>query len=420
MTPAVVGEALGRNGLSVRSTVSGTAPQRQRCPICRQAAVNCYCSALVPQRTNGARFVFLQHPAEARNPVGTARMAHLSLPGSSLFVGVDFSQERRLRELLDSAAHPCVLFPADGALPLETLREASIPPTVVVIDGTWSQARKIWKLNPFLRALPACRIAPKVPSRYRIRAEPEAHCLSTIEAVAAALEALDGTSHDSMLRPFLALVDRQVARASAPDRSPRHHPRPPRPPSLPPLLSAHPENALLVHVGSNGFPKGRPGQTPNGEVVRLLARRLRSGENFSALTLPQRRGPRFDPSELIGEDLRRAVPLETLRSQWRDFLKPEDIWLTWTDFPRALMAQSGLETREAGDLKHWCAGRLSQNPGAIGRAAELLGITQGGPESPKKAERELDLLEAIFRRLLAKTSAQRHAETAWTLRTSGA
>ena len=142
--------------------------------------------------------------------------------------------------------------------------------------------------------------------------------------------------------------------------------------------------------------------------MRLMARRLKTGERFCALTIPRCWGPHIDPSEIPESDLQQAVSLETLRLQWRDFLRPEDVWLTWTDFPLALMAQSGLETRAADDLKHWCAGMIEHNPGTIAHASALLGLPEQAAE-PKmsRTERSLETLEAIFRQLLAMTEVQR-------------
>jgi len=82
--------------------------QRPTCPRCRQplvvpsgqseARTGCWCQNLVAQKTR-AQFVLLQHPREARNPMGTARMAHLSLEGSRLLAGIDFSANRDFQDL---------------------------------------------------------------------------------------------------------------------------------------------------------------------------------------------------------------------------------------------------------------------------------------------------------------------------------
>jgi DTW domain-containing protein YfiP len=175
----------------------------------------CYCSALTPI-VSRTRVVFLQHPRERRVAVGTCRMAHLALPNSELHVGVSFEGHARVEAL---AAEPrgrvAVLFPGGEAWEAATPGDGP-PRTVVVPDGTWSQARKLLSRNPTLGTLPRIGIAPARAGAYRIRTEPAAHCLSTVEAVAELLGQLEGDRGRflSLLRPFQQMVERQLAYAA--------------------------------------------------------------------------------------------------------------------------------------------------------------------------------------------------------------
>ena len=130
---------------------------------------------------SATRTCILQHLRERKTAIGTARMAHLSLPNSELHQGVSFVDHPRVRELA-AAEGTALLFPGAGAVDPASLRGRP-PRAVIVVDGTWSQARKVIKLNPFLQALPRIGLTPPRPSNYRIRAEPSAECVSTIEAV---------------------------------------------------------------------------------------------------------------------------------------------------------------------------------------------------------------------------------------------
>src|SRR5579859_5407292 len=125
------------------------------CGRCRRPAVVCWCDHLphLPTRT---QIVILQHPREREVGIGTARMAHLALPGSILRVGIDFSRGLPL----EGAA---LLFPG-GA----DVRELPAPKTLIVVDGTWPQARSLVKKNPCLQALPRIGFRPRRPSQYRI------------------------------------------------------------------------------------------------------------------------------------------------------------------------------------------------------------------------------------------------------------
>ena len=83
-----------------------------------------------------------------------------------------------------------LLFPGPNA---STSRVRSDEPiTLVVVDGTWWQARKLTKRNAELAALPQLRFTPPAPSNYRIRKEPADHCVATVEALAQVLGVLEG------------------------------------------------------------------------------------------------------------------------------------------------------------------------------------------------------------------------------------
>ena len=171
----------------------------------------CYCAHIEPVVTN-TRVLFLQHPRERDVAINTARIARLCLPNSDLRVGVDFAGDRVVREALHDPARPAVLlFPSDEAVDLRERRPDG-PVTLVVLDGTWSQAAKLLKLNPFLRALPQYRLAPSKPSDYRIRREPADHCVATVEALALVLGALEGdlARFASLLRLFEEMVGTQL------------------------------------------------------------------------------------------------------------------------------------------------------------------------------------------------------------------
>jgi len=157
--------------------------------------------------------VFLQHPRESRKPIGSARMAHLALLGSTLHVGVRFDDDPAVARALGNPAAPAVLlYPGPEARPIESLPRSG-PWTLVVVDGTWRTSRSVVRVNRVLQALPRVRLDPAEPSEYRIRSQPQPDFVSTVEAVRLALRVLEGNDprFDALLEPFRAMIRMQLS-----------------------------------------------------------------------------------------------------------------------------------------------------------------------------------------------------------------
>jgi DTW domain-containing protein len=141
------------------------AEPRAICTRCRRPESVCYCRHLCAIETR-TRVVLLQHPRESDVAIGTARMAHLCLPNSELHVGVHFDGTEALRRIKSASTGPAaLLYPGPGAIDVMTHPPAG-PVTLVVVDGTWWQARKLLRVNPELAALPRYAFSPPSPSTW--------------------------------------------------------------------------------------------------------------------------------------------------------------------------------------------------------------------------------------------------------------
>ncbi|MCY1060017.1 tRNA-uridine aminocarboxypropyltransferase [Nannocystis sp. SCPEA4] len=306
---------------------------RAHCPRCRRPRRVCWCDALVPVPSR-TRVVFLQHPREYRVGVSTCRMAHLSLPGSQLHVTHDPDRQLALAELL-AAPDTHLLFPSPGATDVDALSRA--PHTLVVVDGTWANARKLVGRSALLRALPRLFFRPEFTSNYRIRSEPEGHCLSTIEATAHVLERLERAPgrYTPMLSAFEHMVDTQlkyIASGAGADRHIRH--KPPRTPKPPidhraPLRAAM-DRLVLLHVEPNAWPYGTP-DAPPVEALELRALRVATGEHFTTLLAPrQRLSPRAALNlDLPEADIHAGASLGRTQAAWHEFLGPDAVLGIW-------------------------------------------------------------------------------------------
>jgi DTW domain-containing protein len=188
---------------------------RIQCSRCQRPASHCLC-AWIPDLPSRSRILLLQHSDEAAHPLNTARLAALGLQRADLRVGEHFDELEHL--LADPGVRPLLLFPGAPTVDVAAWR-ATAPDTdtlLIVLDGTWRKARRLLRLNPALADLPRLALAPAAPSRYRVRRAIEPGALSTVEAVAAALEMLEpGGGFEALLAPFDAMVEGQIAARDA-------------------------------------------------------------------------------------------------------------------------------------------------------------------------------------------------------------
>ncbi len=156
------------------------------------------------------------------------RLLRLGLSDVDLLVP-NPSQHGRIERPDKSLAGAALLYPTSDAVDIADLDAP--PSSLVVVDGTWSTARKVIRDNPWLASLPRVKVEPPRPGNYRIRRAPNpARQVSTVEAVVYALQTLEGhlpgfaallAAFDAMVDRQLALqVDRSLARLDSPARSP--------------------------------------------------------------------------------------------------------------------------------------------------------------------------------------------------------
>jgi DTW domain-containing protein YfiP len=357
----------------------------------------CYCHAL-PTLDTRTRVVILQHPRERYVAIGTARMASLCLPQASLHVGLRWDRDAALTTLLSDRDRPAILL-YPGAAARDVL--SSPPPgpvTLVVVDGTWSQAKTVVRDNPVLAALPRYGFATPEPSQYRIRREPNAEYVSTIEALMHVLGVLEGDlpRFRALLDPMRAMVDHQLAcQRSAPKRHMRQRPRRPAGsgPKLPSVFSERFEDVVCIAVEANAWPRKDARWVPD-ELIHLVACRAATGERLDRMVAPV---GAVAPSscfhaQLTPEQLASGTTIADLLAGLRAFLRPADVLCLWGHHGPGLLADAGLAgpwewmdlrataqrltNRRLGTLEQFAAGPgpapVAPGPGRAGQRLELL------------------------------------------------
>ena len=167
------------------------------CLRCRKPAVVCVCdrARALEVRT---RVRVLQHPQEQDRLLGTVpilermvaaeRSVGLSWPNLAAALGGEAAGRWAV---IWPTQLPRPLTPDELARPFVRLGSQAPIDGVLVLDGTWSQAKALWWRNPWLLKLDRIVLHPAEPSIYgKLRREPRAQYVSTLEAVSDALVGL--------------------------------------------------------------------------------------------------------------------------------------------------------------------------------------------------------------------------------------
>ncbi|KJG09267.1 DTW domain protein [Photobacterium kishitanii] len=185
------------------------------CEYCGKAKKACICH-WIETITATTEIWILQHPSEIKRAIGTARILSLSLPNSRLWVGEDFSTNDELNRLLAEPERDVyIVYPGEGAVPISSVAAAASNDrlqTVIVLDGTWKKAYKMWQLATNLHHLPLVNLDNADSGNYRIRKSPKEQGVSTVEAGYLALSAFeaDNDKFSPLLTTFNHMIDFQI------------------------------------------------------------------------------------------------------------------------------------------------------------------------------------------------------------------
>jgi DTW domain-containing protein len=198
------------------------------CPRCTKPLAICICDRVEPVPTQ-LRVVMLQHPQEDDEVLGTAKLVELTLPNAQTRSGLSWGSLDHALGTKDTDKDRWAVLAA-AKLQVEIPEEARGQPVlvidrkgrlrdlprhgldgIIVLDGTWSQAKTLWWRNAWLLRLPRIVLTPREPSMYgRLRKEPRRDYVSTLEAIADVLPALGEpeSARDNLRRLLRTLLQR--------------------------------------------------------------------------------------------------------------------------------------------------------------------------------------------------------------------
>lgn len=153
----------------------------------------------VPAQT---RMLVIRHAAERFKSSNTGILLSRVLPHCTV---LDHGRrEAPLDPALLASPHMVLVYPGPpGPIPPA--------PTLVLLDGTWPQVRKMLHRIPGAAALPCLSLPPPPESRRRMRESPNSEGMSTLEAAAAALSLVENPAlAEPLLRLYDQMTDRQL------------------------------------------------------------------------------------------------------------------------------------------------------------------------------------------------------------------
>ncbi|MBT0586962.1 tRNA-uridine aminocarboxypropyltransferase [Alteromonas oceanisediminis] len=192
---------------------------REVCPACRYPRKVCICADIEPVSTTVSVSV-MQDPSEVKHAKNTARLIPLLMRSVQLTTGILPSDFKPIRERVQRSQRSLVLFPQSRAKPVQDFANLAVRVDhLILLDGTWRKAKKLWLNNPWLHALD-CAIVTTGKTEYVMRKAPFNGTLSTLEAAGIALGVIDGTPMLPFNRALAALQQRWFAFAPEPHNTP--------------------------------------------------------------------------------------------------------------------------------------------------------------------------------------------------------
>ncbi|CAN5395041.1 tRNA-uridine aminocarboxypropyltransferase [soil metagenome] len=195
---------------SAKIVAADATEEIEECPRCGKPLPLCICGSVEPI-ANRIELLILQHPQEQDRALGTARLAAQHFKKATLKIGLSWPS---LSKALGRSVYPqdwAILYlgsakGADLATERDVVaidRKGEIEDNqrailkdiegIVLLDGTWSQAKALWWRNAWMLKCRRIILGPAHASLYgKLRKEPRSDGLSTIEAAGMVLARLEG------------------------------------------------------------------------------------------------------------------------------------------------------------------------------------------------------------------------------------
>lgn len=191
-----------------------------RCQGCQLPELNCLCPYKAESHSRSQVWL-LTHPYEHFKPTNTGRLIRDVLPGTRVFTWYRTAPDPELLALLaDPGYAPFIIFPDDqpdyahrvvsmNAVPGRRRGDAEECagseqkiPAFIILDGTWRQARRMFRRSAYLADLPVLPLATDRLTRYRLRKPASSAHLCTAEVAVEVLRQAGDTEAAQVLDDY--------------------------------------------------------------------------------------------------------------------------------------------------------------------------------------------------------------------------
>lgn len=183
-----------------------------RCDFCGLAQKHCACD-LKPSGKPNAAFCLLMYDTEPMKPSNTGRLIADVFPEETYaFLWSRTSPDPKLLELLVNPLYePVVVFPEsyvreeEKRLVITDTKTFTKIPLYILLDGTWSEARKMFRKSPYLDKFPVVSVTPETLSDYKLRVSAHDNQLCTAEVAICLLDQQGDNASSDILSQWFAL-----------------------------------------------------------------------------------------------------------------------------------------------------------------------------------------------------------------------
>jgi len=163
----------------------------QRCPQCLMAQNYCLCAFRKPVGLithEAVHICLLMHKEESYKPSNTGRLIEHILPEyTHRFYWHRTEPDPEFIALIKNSKYqPYIIFPGDrGGYEHRVVKKADRSnnkiPLFIILDGSWRQAGRMFRLSQYLQDLPVLPLTTQRHSEYQLRKAPDEFHLCTVE-----------------------------------------------------------------------------------------------------------------------------------------------------------------------------------------------------------------------------------------------